>query len=104
MTGTRNSWRRLGVTQPRFPRAWFRPRPRAGVTVLRALRKANIVPGHRLAVFGVGGLGHLAIQIGCGFGAAGAASMSRCNPAAKAEYETAFYCLRPTGTLLVVGL
>ena len=36
----------------------------AGVTVYRALKHANIQPGERLAVFGVGGLGHLAVQIG----------------------------------------
>ena len=35
-----------------------------GVTVYRALKKANIVAGQRLAIFGVGGLGHLAVQIG----------------------------------------
>src|SRR6202161_1972746 len=41
----------------------------AGVTVYRALRQAKIQPGQRLAVFGVGGLGHLAVQIGQGLGA-----------------------------------
>ncbi len=41
----------------------------AGVTVYRALRRAKIQPGQRLAVFGVGGLGHLAVQIGQGLGA-----------------------------------
>jgi propanol-preferring alcohol dehydrogenase len=41
----------------------------AGVTVYRALQRAKIQPGQRLAVFGVGGLGHLAVQIGRGFGA-----------------------------------
>src|SRR5258708_17620089 len=40
----------------------------AGVTVYRALKHANIKPGQRLAVFGVGGLGHLAVQIGQGLG------------------------------------
>jgi propanol-preferring alcohol dehydrogenase len=35
----------------------------AGVTVYRALRNAEIFQGQRVAVFGVGGLGHLAIQI-----------------------------------------
>ena len=35
----------------------------AGVTVYRALKQARLAPGQRLAVFGVGGLGHLAIQI-----------------------------------------
>jgi len=41
----------------------------AGVTVFRALKKASVSPGQRLAVFGVGGLGHLAVQIGLGLGA-----------------------------------
>jgi len=41
----------------------------AGVTVYRALKHATIKPGQRLAVFGVGGLGHLAVQIGVGLGA-----------------------------------
>jgi propanol-preferring alcohol dehydrogenase len=41
----------------------------AGVTVYRALKQAKIQPGQRLAVFGVGGLGHLAVQIGLGLGA-----------------------------------
>jgi alcohol dehydrogenase, propanol-preferring len=41
----------------------------AGVTVFRALRHASIKPGQRLAVFGVGGLGHLAVQIARELGA-----------------------------------
>jgi alcohol dehydrogenase, propanol-preferring len=36
----------------------------AGVTVYRALKQARLASGERLAIFGVGGLGHLAIQIG----------------------------------------
>ena len=35
----------------------------AGVTVYRALKNVGIQPGQRVAIFGVGGLGHLAIQI-----------------------------------------
>lgn len=113
----------------------------AGVTVYRALRKARISPGQRLAVFGVGGLGHLAIQIGRGLGAEvtavdisegklalaaalgatatlnasngdvvkevrgkGGVHVAIVTSAAKSAYDMAFYCLRPTGTLLVVGL
>jgi alcohol dehydrogenase, propanol-preferring len=113
----------------------------AGVTVYRALRHAKIQPGQRLAVFGVGGLGHLAVQIGVGLGAivtaidvsdeklayakslgasaalnsatvnvvkelrrAGGAHVALVTSAAKAAYDTAFPCVRPTGTLLVVGL
>jgi propanol-preferring alcohol dehydrogenase len=41
----------------------------AGVTVYRALQHAKIQSGQRLAVFGVGGLGHLAVQIGRELGA-----------------------------------
>src|SRR6202045_442929 len=41
----------------------------AGVTVYRALKRAKIVQGQTLAVIGVGGLGHLAVQIGQGLGA-----------------------------------
>ncbi len=36
----------------------------AGVTVYRAIKEARMKPGETLAVFGVGGLGHLAVQIG----------------------------------------
>jgi propanol-preferring alcohol dehydrogenase len=41
----------------------------AGVTVFRALKEAAISPGQRLAVFGIGGLGHIAVQIGRELGA-----------------------------------
>src|SRR3984893_10826000 len=41
----------------------------AGVTVYRALNHAKIQPGQRLGVFGVGGLGHLAVRIRLGLGA-----------------------------------
>src|ERR1700751_4716915 len=113
----------------------------AGVTVYRALKHAGIHPGQRLAVFGVGGLGHLAVQIGQGLGAtvsaidvsgeklehakglgasvtlnaanvnvvkelrrAGGVHAALVTSAAKAAYDTAFACVRPTGMLLVVGL
>jgi len=113
----------------------------AGVTVYRALRQAKIQAGQRLAVFGVGGLGHLAVQIGEGLGAivtaidvsdeklalakslgasatlnagtadvvkelrrAGGVHAALVTSAAKAAYDTAFRCVRPTGMLLVVGL
>lgn len=113
----------------------------AGVTVYRALKRAKIQPGQRLAVFGVGGLGHLAVQIGAGLGAIvtaidvseeklahaktlgasatlnaatvnvvkemrrmGGAHVALVTSAAKKAYDTAFPCIRPTGTLLVVGL
>jgi len=113
----------------------------AGVTVFRALKRARVTPGQRLAVFGVGGLGHLAVQIGRELGAdvaaidisdeklalakslgastvlnaastnvvkelrgKGGVHVALVASAAKATYDTAFSCLRPTGTLLVVGL
>lgn len=41
----------------------------AGVTVYRALKNARMTRGQRLAVIGVGGLGHIAVQIGREFGA-----------------------------------
>ena len=41
----------------------------AGVTVYRALKQASISPGQRLAIFGIGGLGHLAVQVAREFGA-----------------------------------
>ncbi|KAA9110959.1 alcohol dehydrogenase AdhP [Microbacterium rhizomatis] len=36
----------------------------AGVTTYKALKVARIVPTERVAVFGIGGLGHLAVQYG----------------------------------------
>ena len=113
----------------------------AGLTVYRAIKHAGPLAGHRLAVFGIGGLGHLAVQLGRTFGAEvtaidiseeklelatsfgaahtlnaattdvakqlrhqGGVHMSLVSSAAKAAYEVALRCLRPTGTLLVVGL
>jgi len=113
----------------------------AGVTVHRALKQAKIRAGQRLAVFGVGGLGHIAVQIGRAAGAevtaidvseeklalakslgatrtlnaatsnvvkevrgSGGMHIAIVTSAAKSAYDMAFYCLRPTGTLLVVGL
>jgi alcohol dehydrogenase, propanol-preferring len=113
----------------------------AGVTVHRALKQAKVLGGQRMAVFGVGGLGHLAIQIGRAagaevvaidvaeeklalaksLGAARALSITTSNvvqelrksggvhvaivtSAAKSAYDMAFSCVRPSGTLLVVGL
>ena len=113
----------------------------AGVTVYRALKRANVAPGQRLAVFGVGGLGHIAVQIASALGAQvtavdvaeeklglarslgatsalnasaldvgkelrkmGGVHVALVTSAARAAYETAFYCVRPTGCLLVVGL
>jgi len=113
----------------------------AGVTVHRALKQAKIRAGQRLAVFGVGGLGHLAVQIGRAAGAevtaidvseeklalakslgaartlnaatskvvkeirgSGGVHVALVASAAKSAYDMAFPCVRPTGTLLAVGL
>lgn len=41
----------------------------AGLTVYRALKSAQVGPGQRVGIFGVGGLGHLAVQIARAWGA-----------------------------------
>ncbi|HUK90199.1 MAG TPA: zinc-dependent alcohol dehydrogenase [Blastocatellia bacterium] len=41
----------------------------AGVTTYRAVKRAGVKPGDRVAIFGIGGLGHLALQIAQTFGA-----------------------------------
>ncbi len=113
----------------------------AGVTVYRALQQAKIQPGQRLAVFGVGGLGHIAVQLAKEIGAtvtavdvsdeklahaktlgasatlnatnvnvvkelrrAGGMHAALVTSAARTAYDAAFRSIRPTGTLLVVGL
>jgi propanol-preferring alcohol dehydrogenase len=113
----------------------------AGVTVYRALKRAKVSSGQRLAVFGIGGLGHIAVQIGRALGAEiaaidiseekltlanslgashtfhagstdpvkalrrmGGVHVALVTSAAKVAYDLAFRCLRPSGTLLIVGL
>ena len=113
----------------------------AALTVYRALKHAGPLTGQRLAIFGVGGLGHLAVQLGRAFGAevtaidvsdeklelarslgamqtlnasatdlvkqlrrGGGVHVAMVTSAAKAAYDAAFYSIRPSGTLLVVGL
>ena len=113
----------------------------AGVTVHRALKQSGVFSGQRLAIFGIGGLGHIAVQIAREFGteiiavdvsdeklelartlgatsglniksanvikelrAKGGVHVALVTSAARAAYDLAFSCLRPTGTLLVVGL
>jgi propanol-preferring alcohol dehydrogenase len=113
----------------------------AGVTVYRALRQSGIASGQRLAVFGVGGLGHLAVQIGRVMGAhvtaidvaddklelaktlgaeqtlnaansdvarllrkQGGMHVAIVTSATRRAYDTAFSCIRPSGTLMAVGL
>jgi propanol-preferring alcohol dehydrogenase len=41
----------------------------AGVTAYRAVRSAAVRPGQRVAVFGIGGLGHIAVQLARNSGA-----------------------------------
>jgi len=113
----------------------------AGVTVYRALKNASVGRGQRVGIFGVGGLGHLAVQIAAAQGAEvfgfdlgddklalarelgavhaidvrgtdavkqvkalGGLHVAVVTSAAKAAYDMALKCLRPTGTLAVVGL
>lgn len=108
---------------------------------IRALKHAGVSRGQRLGVFGIGGLGHIAVQISREVGAEvtaidisqekldrtkslGASStlnaaavdvvkelrgrdgvhVALVTSAGKSAYEMAFYCLRPTGILLAVGL
>jgi propanol-preferring alcohol dehydrogenase len=113
----------------------------AGVTSYRALHSAGVGPGHRVAVVGVGGLGHLAVQIAVAAGAEviaidvaddklasaralgaahafdarspdtpkavralGGAHIAVVTSAARAAFDLGFKCLRPAGTLAIVGL
>jgi propanol-preferring alcohol dehydrogenase len=113
----------------------------AGVTTYRALKNAHAGPGQRVAVFGIGGLGHVAVQIARAMGAEvigldvaddklslarelgaahvlnaadpqslkavrrmGGAHVAVVTSAVAAAYDAALKCLRPTGTLCVVGL
>jgi len=113
----------------------------AGVTVYHAIKSSGIKPGQRLALFGIGGLGHLALQIAKCFGAKviaidiaddklelarrlgadvvmnaakeevvkqirkmGGAHVAVVTSAAKAAYDQAFYAVRSSGTLMVVGM
>jgi alcohol dehydrogenase, propanol-preferring len=113
----------------------------AGVTVYRALQSAKLSRGQRLAIFGIGGLGHIAVQMGQALGAEtiavdvseeklalahsfgasrtfharsedvtkglrdiGGVHAAIVTAAAKEAYDAAFSCVRPSGTLLIVGL
>lgn len=40
----------------------------AGVTTFNAIRRVNLAPGSRVAIFGIGGLGHLAVQFAAKMG------------------------------------
>ena len=73
----------------------------AGVTVYRALQHAKIQSGQRLAVFGVGGLGHLAVQIGQRLGAIVTAIDVSCEKLAHAASLGASATLNPaTGNVV----
>lgn len=113
----------------------------AGVTSYRAIHQAGVGPGQRVAIVGIGGLGHLAVQIARALGAEvialdvaddklaaakalgaahvfnalapdaakavrnlGGAHVVVVTSAARAAYDLAMKCLRPGGTLSVVGL
>jgi alcohol dehydrogenase, propanol-preferring len=113
----------------------------AGVTVYHAIKSSGIKPRQRLVVFGVGGLGHLAVQIAKCFGAEviavdiaddklefasrlgadkvmnaanedvvkqirkmGGAHVAVVTSAAKKAYDMAFFAMRASGTLMVVGM
>lgn len=113
----------------------------AGVTSYRAVKNARIQPGQRLAVFGIGGLGHLVVQIAKAqqaqiiavdvadeklslakelgasltvnaltedvvkaFRKLGGVHAAIVTANAKAAFQQAFSCVRPAGTLVVVGL
>ena len=113
----------------------------AGVTVYRAMMNGEVVAGQRVGVFGVGGLGHLAIQVAKSLGAEvtaidvldekldlarevgadhalnaatedvpkqlrsrGSLHAAVVTSAAKLAYDQAFYAVRPSGSLVVVGM
>ena len=113
----------------------------AGVTVYRAIKNSGVKPGKRLVVFGIGGLGHLAVQIAKTFGAEviavdiaedklefarslgatttfnatkedvvkaikklGGAHVAVVTSGAKKAYDQAFYAMRSSGRLVVVGM
>ena len=113
----------------------------AGLTVYRAVKNAQVASGQRVGIFGVGGLGHLAVQLVKALGAVpigfdvaaeklafarelgateafdvtapdltksvralGGLHVAIVTSAAKAAYDTALKCIRPGGTLVVVGL
>jgi propanol-preferring alcohol dehydrogenase len=113
----------------------------AGVTVYRAIKRAEVEPGQRVAIFGIGGLGHLAVQVAKAMGAdvtaidvaddklelaqslgadhvlnaattdvpkmiraRGGVHAAIVTSAVKAAYDQAFYSVRSSGTLMVVGM
>jgi D-arabinose 1-dehydrogenase-like Zn-dependent alcohol dehydrogenase len=71
----------------------------AGVTTFNALRKSAARPGELVAVQGVGGLGHLAIQ----FARLGGASVIVATASNPATFGPLLRGLGPKGQLIVVG-
>ncbi len=57
----------------------------AGITVYNPIRSAGVFPGSRVAVIGIGGLGHLALQFANVFGAEVTAISSSAGKEAEAE-------------------
>lgn len=53
----------------KLPLAGVAPLLCAGITTYSPLRRWNIGKGHKLAVVGLGGLGHMAVKFGVAFGA-----------------------------------
>jgi uncharacterized zinc-type alcohol dehydrogenase-like protein len=41
----------------------------AGITTYSPLRRLNVGKGHKVGVFGLGGLGHMAVKFAASFGA-----------------------------------
>jgi len=113
----------------------------AGVTVYRAIKNSGVKPGQRLVIFGIGGLGHLAVQIAKTFDAQviavdisddklefaralgatttfnaatedavkvirkmGGAHVAVVTSGAKKVNDQAFYAMRSSGRLVVVGM
>src|SRR6201981_103045 len=76
----------------------------AGVTVYRALKQSQISPGQRLAIFGIGGLGHVAVQVGSELGAEVVAIDVADEKLHLAETLGAAKCLNATSTNVTKAL
>jgi propanol-preferring alcohol dehydrogenase len=81
----------------------------AGVTTYKAIKVARVVPAETVAIFGVGGLGHLALQyarIAGGFviQALGGADVAVALAASPGAFDQAYRSLRRGGRLVCVAL
>src|SRR5437899_8310826 len=56
---------------PKLPLANVAPLLCAGITTYSPLRHFNVGPGQRVAVVGLGGLGHMAVKLAASMGAEG---------------------------------